>query len=258
MMDSKNEIVEQGEQFDVLDELNKFIFSSFELAKESYEAVVYSSFYERAVDAFDTIDESADKLSKIYKSIKLVASIPDKLFLRKFERLCLGIGNISEEKRKKYIKKITKKKFNKESVFILDVINKAEDLEKIDLFLILWEAKMDEKIDLNKFRRYVIMISNTMLQDILYMKEHVSNDNFYLSSIEEEGLVSQGWIMYAGLGIGTANHPGGNLYEYTSFAKEFCECVFGIMPSDENKNGPLMFTGEAIEEEDITALFTKQ
>lgn len=109
MMDSKNEIVEQGEQFDVLDELNTFIFSSFELAKESYEAVVNSSFYERAADTFDTIDESAEKLSKIYKGIKLVASIADKLFLRKFERLCLGIGNISEEKRKNISKRLQRR-----------------------------------------------------------------------------------------------------------------------------------------------------
>ena len=108
-MDSKNEIVEQGEQFDVLDELNTFIFSSFELAKESYEAVVNSSFYERAADTFDTIDESAEKLSKIYKGIKLVASIADKLFLRKFERVCLGLGNISEEKRKNISKRLQRR-----------------------------------------------------------------------------------------------------------------------------------------------------
>lgn len=143
-------------------ELGEFFTSVFELAESSYEAVINSAFFENTVSVIKRIDDSAEELSKIYKGIKTVASIPDRLFLRKFERLCLGIGKIPENKRKKYIQKITRKRFNKDSVFILDVINKVEDLEKID----------DDR-----FRRYVIMTVNTMLQDLKYMSNCISNEN---------------------------------------------------------------------------------
>ncbi|MCX4318642.1 MAG: hypothetical protein OSJ44_02650 [Lachnospiraceae bacterium] len=40
--------------------------------------------------------------------------------------------------------------------------------------------------------------------------------------------------MYAGLGIGTDEDSGGNLYEYTKMAKEYCEFVWIKTPTDEN------------------------
>ena len=106
-------------------ELDEFFTSAFELAQSSYGAVINCAFFENSLAVIRKIDDSAEGLSKIYKGIKAVASIPDRLFLRKFERLCLGIGKIPEKKRKKYVKKITHKKFNQESVFILDVINRV-------------------------------------------------------------------------------------------------------------------------------------
>ena len=45
-----------------------------------------------------------------------------------------------------------------------------------------------------------------------------------MSSIEEQGLIAQGWIIYAGPGYGSGTEPGGNLYEYTLAAKEYCKC----------------------------------
>lgn len=232
-----NQIVEEGEEISPLDELIEFFMSTFEMAKSSYDAVLNSAFLENSMEVIKKIDDSAENLSRGYKAIKSVASIPDRLFLRKFERLCLGIGNIPEDKRKKYISKIRKKKFNRDSVFILDVINRVEDLEKIDIFLLLLEAKMDEKIDDDKFRRYMIMTANTMMQDLKYMSTNITNSAFYISSMEEEGLITQGWIIYAGLGIGTAEEVGGNLYEYTKVAKEYCKYVWDKVPTDEQQDG---------------------
>ncbi len=240
MDNNLNESVEIREVMDPLHELDKFFASVFELTKSTFDDVINSAFFENSLAALKAIDDSADKLSKVYKGIKTVASIPDRLFLRKFERLCLGIGKISEDKRKKYVQKITRKRFNKDSVFILDVINRVEDFEKIDFFSLLWEAKMDEKIDDAEFRRYVIMTSNTMLQDLKYMSNNIANDTFYITSMEEEGLVIQGWIIYAGLDIGTAEEAGGNLYAYTKTAKDYCKCVWGKVPVDEIRNGPII------------------
>ena len=243
MDNNLNEIIETKETFNILHVLDEFFTSAFELAQSSYDAVINSAFFENSVEVIRTIDDSAEGLSKIYKGIKAVASIPDRLFLRKFERLCLGIGKIPEHKRKKYVKKITRKKFNKDTVFILDVITRVEELEKID----------DDR-----FRRFVIMTANTMLQDLKYMSNYISNDNFYITSMEEEGLVTQGWVMYAGLGIGTDEDSGGNLYEYTKMAKEYCEFAWNKTPTDEKKNGPIMFTGDSIPAESIEDLFTDE
>lgn len=86
-------------------ELDEFFTSAFELAQSSYGAVINSAFFENSVAVIRKIDDSAEGLSKIYKGIKAVASIPDRLFLRKFERLCIGIGKIPEKKGKNMLKR---------------------------------------------------------------------------------------------------------------------------------------------------------
>ncbi len=241
-----------------LNELDKFFSLVFDLTQTAYEEVINSAFFNTIVDTVKTVDDTCENISKIYKGIKLVASIPDRLFLRKFERLCVGVGKIPEQKRKKYIKKISKKKFNKECAFILDVISRVEDLEKIDIFSLLWEAKIDGKIDEDKFRRYVIMTASTMLQDLKYMSKHIMNDTFHITQMEEEGLLAQEWIIYAGLAWETDEEEGGNVYEYTSVAKEYCQCVWNIVSMDAEKSKNAIFTPEPVTKDDIDAMFTEQ
>lgn len=97
-----------------------------------------------------------------------------------------------------------------------------------------------------------------LAEDLKYMSNCISNDTFYITSVEEEGLVTQGWIIYAGLGIGTDEDSGGNLYEYTKMAKEYCEYVWNKTPTDEKKDGPIMFTGGSIPAENIESLFSDE
>ena len=49
------------------------------------------------------------------------------------------------------MKLLGKEKFNKESVFVLNVINRIEENEKIPLFLKILDAKMDGFIDDNEY-----------------------------------------------------------------------------------------------------------
>lgn len=256
MGNNEDELIEVEDNS--LNELDNFFSLIFDLTQVAYEEVINSAFFNTIIDTVKTVDDTCENISKIYKGIKLVASIPDRLFLRKFERLCVGVGKIPEQKRKKYMKKISKKKFNKESAFILDVISRVEDLEKIDIFSLLWEAKIDGKIDEDKFRRYVIMTASTMLQDIKYMPKHIVNNTFYITQMEEEGLLAQGWIIYAGLAWGTAEEEGGNVYEYTSFAKEYCQCVWNIVSMDIEKSKNAIFTPEPVTKDDIDSMFTEQ
>ncbi len=66
--------------------------------------------------------------------------------MRKMERYSAGLVSIPISKRQEYAKRVGKKTLNKDSVFILGVLNKIEELSKIDIIIKLFEAKMDEKI----------------------------------------------------------------------------------------------------------------
>lgn len=96
--------------------------------------------------------------------------------MRKFERYCKGLTRITLEKRQKYMKLLGKEKFNKESVFVLNVINRIKENEKIYLFLQLLAAKMEGIIDDNEYHRLMILTDRTLYSDLLYLKDIITND----------------------------------------------------------------------------------
>lgn len=180
-------------------------------------------------DLLDEIKELGAELSKAIKVVTIIrksASIPDKLFMRKMERYCAGLVSIPTSKREKYAAKVGKKSLNKDSVFILGVLNKIEELSKIDILVRLFEAKMDEEIDDQTYRRMMLQVDRTMFSDILFLKDNICDGFIKITSVEEENLLATGWLIFAGIGIGTATEDGGNLYSYTQTAKRFCNVVF--------------------------------
>ena len=52
------------------------------------------------------------------------------------------------------------------------------------------------------------------------------NNDIKITSEEEENLLATGWLIFAGIGWGTATEEGGNLYRYTRTAKQFCNIIF--------------------------------
>ena len=97
----------------------------------------------------DIANESISETITLFKAIRNIASIPSQLFLHKFEHYCKGLGNIPKEKREKYIQMLGKEKFNREGVFVLNIINRIEENDKIDFLLRLLESKLDGEIDDN-------------------------------------------------------------------------------------------------------------
>ena len=83
----------------------------------------------------DIANESISETITLFKAIRNIASIPSQLFLHKFEHYCKGLGNIPKEKREKYIQMLGKEKFNREGVFVLNIINRIEENDKIDFLL---------------------------------------------------------------------------------------------------------------------------
>lgn len=83
---------------------------------------------------------------KKYGAIRKAASIPSKLYLRKLDRFMRGMTEIPLEKRQKYIRHVSKDQYNKDSVYILEMINRIEDIEKVDVLLRLLELRMTEAL----------------------------------------------------------------------------------------------------------------
>lgn len=194
-------------------------------------------------DLLAEIKELGAELSKAIKVVKIIrksASIPDKLFMHKMERYCAGLVSIPSSKREKYAAKVGKKSLNKDSVFILGVLNKIEELSKIDILVRLFEAKMGEEIDDQTYRRMMLQVDRTMYSDILFLKDNICDDLIKIASVEEENLLATGWLIFAGIGIGTATEEGGNLYSYTQTAKQFCNVVFQSNLTINNNTSPMM------------------
>lgn len=186
----------------------------------------------RSDDAKNILEEVKNLGSEVSSSIKIIkvirktASIPDKFFMRKIERYCDGLVTIPVKKRKKYAEKVGKKVLNKDSVFILGILNKIEELSKIAIFVKLFELKMDGIIDDPTYRRMMLQVERTMYSDILFLKDNIRDGYLKITSAEEESLLAAGWLIFAGIGLGTLTEDGGNLYSYTQTAKQFCEIVF--------------------------------
>lgn len=177
---------------------------------------------------WETVTEvSADlvKASKVITVIKKAASIPDKLFMNKMEKYCRGLIEIPANKREKYAAKVGKPGLNKDSVFILGVLNKIEELSKIKILLTLFEAKMDGLIDDETYRRLMLLVDRTMYSDLLYLKTNITDDPIVIENDAEQGLLANGWLYYYGQTWGTVTEDSQLVYSYTNIAKQFCQLV---------------------------------
>lgn len=213
------------------------------LIEQGSEKIVAFISSDNFSDLLAEIKELGAELSKAIKVVKIIrksASIPDKLFMHKMERYCAGLVSIPSSKREKYAAKVGKKSLNKDSVFILGVLNKIEELSKIEILVRLFEAKMDEEIDDQTYRRMMLQVDRTMYSDILFLKDNICDNLIKIASVEEENLLATGWLIFAGIGIGTATEEGGNLYSYTQTAKQFCNVVFQSDLTINNNASPMM------------------
>ena len=114
-------------------------------------------------------------------------------------------------------------------MFILNVLNRIEENEKIDFMLRLLERRLDETLDDTTYRRLMVLIDRTLYTDLLYLKDHVTDRPIEISEAEEFGLVSSGLISSDGLGwvSDTAEQPTVLLFRYTPAAQQLAEILFG-------------------------------
>lgn len=221
MEEMMNEELALVEVDSISDALSTFI-------EQGTETVINVFTSNEAAVIWETVTEvSADlvKASKVITVIKKAASIPDKLFMNKMEKYCRGLIEIPANKREKYAAKVGKPGLNKDSVFILGVLNKIEELSKIKILLTLFEAKMDGLIDDETYRRIMLLVDRTMYSDLLYLKANITDDPIVIENDAEQGLLANGWLYYYGQTWGTATEDSQLVYNYTNIAKQFCQLI---------------------------------
>jgi len=203
--------------------------------------------------------ELGEVLSDAVKGLKLlksVASIPSKLYLRKFEKFCRGLVQIPLEKRQHYMKTLGREKFNHESVFILNVINRIEEEDKLPLLIKLIDARTEEIITSDEYRRLTILVDRTFYRDLLYLEHNVTADPVALRTDSDYGLVASGLLVTAGSewinDFKNEENPSdtGIRFNYTSSAKKLAQILFGIYCDDSPTNKGVL-TMQAISEKEI-------
>lgn len=183
---------------------------------------------ETMVEILEVSKDIGESLSKAFKVISIIqksASIPDKLFMHKMEKYLKGLTEIPQEKRNKYLERVGKKSLNKDSVFILNMVNRIEESSKFDILLKLFEAKMDQIIDDSMYTRLCLLVDRTMYTDLLYLIENIKDNNFYLTTNEDFGLFGGGWMIFDGITWGSATEDSGNAYRFSLSAHVFCDII---------------------------------
>ena len=213
-----------------LSSLTSSLATFIEYGGAEINKIIDSADLKDAIDVAGNLGEELADAITVFKKIRAVASIPDMLFIAKVERYCAGLFSIPPEQREKYVGKVGKASLNKDSAFILGVLNKIEELEKVDILVKLFEAKVFEKIDDRTYRRMMLQVDRTMYSDILFLKNNICNEGIRISSYDDEAanLLSTGWLTLDGLYWGSADEVGGYRYKYTRTAKLFCNIVFGM------------------------------
>ncbi|MDE5865045.1 MAG: hypothetical protein K2H31_00345 [Lachnospiraceae bacterium] len=244
--------MEENNEFNIVEETNyidelKVILEAFMTeANDLAGQVINSDIVQDGVEIISQLGEVVSGAIKSLRAVKSIASIPTALFMRKFERYCKGLTRIPLEKRQKYMKLLGKEKFNKESVFVLNVINRIEENEKIHLFLQLLSAKMEGIIDDNEYHRLMILTDRTLYSDLLYLKDNITSDPVKLSSDEDYGLAASGLLVTAGndwvedMDV-TDN---GVRFNYTSAAKRMAFIFFGVECEMEPSNKGIVIMTE--------------
>lgn len=182
----------------------------------------------------ESVGESLAEASKVIKFLKAVDSIPTKLYMRKFEQYCKGLADISLEKRQKYMNALGREKFNKESVFVLNIINRMEEEDKLPFLLKLLEAKMEGVLDDCEYRRLMVLTDRTLYSDLLYLEANITADPVSLQTDSDFGLAASGLLVTAGnefmADFGTEDDPSdtGIRFNYTAAAKKLAAIFFGV------------------------------
>lgn len=245
-----------------VEQLIKFLATFAEEATDTVEEFLASDLVQDATTMATELGEALSDAVKGLKLLKSVASIPSKLYLRKFEKFCRGLTQIPLEKRQKYMKTLGREKFNRESVFILNVINRIEEEDKFPLLIKLLDARTEGTITSDEYRRLTVLVDRTLYSDLLYLEHNITANPVALHTDSDYGLVASGLLVTAGNEwISDFSNEGdpndtGIRFNYTSSAKKLAQILFGVHCDNAPTNIGVVKM-QAISEEEIDQMFKK-
>lgn len=213
------------------DDFHTFIewfMSAYGATKDTIAMCPYFDVVKDSLDVINEVGSDVSTIANIIKKFGEIMSIPDKLFMKRVGRYLNGISQIPLDKRQKYIKKTAKVIQEEDAVFTLSILEKSEELSKIDIFVKLFAAKVNGELDETGYRRMMRQTDRTLYSDIIFMKDNICHGELTLSTDELQSLSADGWLKYAGMTILDIEkgETDSNAYEYTTVAKQFCKIVF--------------------------------
>jgi len=225
-----------------VEQLINFLATFAEEATDTVEKFLASDLVQDATTMTTDLGASLSEAIKGLKLLKSVASIPSKLYLRKFEQFCRGLVQIPLEKRQRYMKTLGREKFNRESVFILNVINHIEEEDKLPLLIKLLDARIAGVLTSDEYRRLTILIDRTFYNDLLYLEHNITADPVALHTDSDYGLVASGLLVTAGNDWNDdftnedASTDTGIRFNFTLSAKKLTQILFGVYCDEKPTN----------------------
>ncbi len=216
-----------------VEQLANLFATFFEEGTTSAAEFLESDLVRGAKDVVGEIGSTLGDAIKTWKMLKAIASIPTKIYLRKFERFCRGVSDIPLGTRQKFMKMLGHEHFQRESVFILNVINRIEEEDKLPLLAKILDACTEGVITLSEFRRLTMLIDQTLYSDLEYLGQHITADPVALCTDSDYGLAASGLLVTAGnefiadLGSDNDSSDTGIRFNYTTAAKKLASILYG-------------------------------
>lgn len=158
-----------------------------------------------------------------YALLKLPISISNAIFMEKLLQFCYHMKDIPDDKRNKYVEKA----INRDERFgekLLVTLDKMDDLDKAEMLVKIFQAYgHDDGISYDDFRRLSIIITNTFVEDLNYIKSVY--DKKYFGGYSAIPLVSNG-LARESIYDEISEDDTDERYSLTSIGKLFYECVF--------------------------------
>lgn len=216
-----------------IEELANLFATFFEEGMTSAAEFLESDLVQDTKEVVGEIGSTLGDAIKAWKMLKSVASIPTKIYLRKFECFCRGVSNIPLETRQKFMKTLGHEHFQRESIFILNVVNRIEEEDKLPLLAKILDACTEGVIPLAEFRRLTMLIDRTLYNDLEYLGQNITADPVILRTDSDYGLVASGLLVTAGnefiADFGSDDDPSdtGIRFNYTTAAKKLASILYG-------------------------------
>ena len=208
--------------------LIEWFMSAYGATKDTIATCPYFDVVKDSLDVINEVGSDVSTIANIIKKFGEIMSIPDKLFMKKVDRYLNGISQIPLDKRQKYIKKTAKVIQEEDATFTLSILEKSEELSKIDIFVKLFAAKVNGEVDDTGYRRFMRLADRTLYSDIIFVRDNICHGELFLSTDQLQSLSADGWLKYAGMTMLDIEkgETDSNAYEYTTVAKQFCKIVF--------------------------------